>query len=234
MLAYEPGTTYVHRLDPRAKLFVQVAFATAVITRTTPTDVAVLTVLALGILGAARVSPVRGVFAFRFVILLLAAAVLVETLTLNPPHLVVSAARDPALAGYRVVLVLLVSAAYIQTTPIRDSQTAIQWAIPGKPGRALAIGVSFVFRFFPLVRDDLTRARHAVAARLGGERTTADQARIMGTTGVARTIDRSDRLALALRARCLSWNPTPAPLRFTRYDLPAIGFAVAVLVWGFL
>jgi biotin transport system permease protein len=41
-------------------------------------------------------------------------------------------------------------------------------------------------------------------------------------TGLRRVFFRSDRLALALRARCFSWNPTLPPLAFSRLDYPAL------------
>jgi biotin transport system permease protein len=49
-----------------------------------------------------------------------------------------------------------------------------------------------------------------------------------------RAFGRADSLALALRARCFSWNPTLPALRFTWLDaaglLAAVGLLVAAVV----
>jgi biotin transport system permease protein len=57
-----------------------------------------------------------------------------------------------------------------------------------------------------------------MAARLGDERPLSERIRLVGVTGLQRVFLRSDRLALALRARCFSWNPTLPPLSFARRD----------------
>lgn len=48
MLTYEPGDTLAHRLDPRTKLAVQVAFAAAGFAHTTPAGLVALGVVAAG------------------------------------------------------------------------------------------------------------------------------------------------------------------------------------------
>ena len=55
----------------------------------------------------------------------------------------------------------------------------------------------------------------------------------LGRLGLVRAFERADRLALALRARCFSWEPTPPRFRFTAADavvsLLGGGLAVAGL-----
>jgi biotin transport system permease protein len=228
MLVYEPGDTVAHRLDPRTKLFVQVGFAAVAFAHTTPRGLAVLSVLAAGILGAAAVSPLAAAREYRFAAPFLLGAPLVEALRLGPPWFEPSAAVFPALASYRVVLVLAVSAAYVRTTPVRQSRAAIQWLVPGRAGQFLGVGVGLVFRFLPVIQEDLSRIRDAQAARLGSDRSVRDRMRLVATTGINRALGRADRLALALRARCLAWNPTLPPLSFARLDLPALALAAGL------
>jgi biotin transport system permease protein len=138
---------------------------------------------------------------------------------LGPPRIRPADAGEPLLASYRVLLVLLVGAAYVRTTAVRESQAAISWLLPGRVGRVLGLGIGLVFRFLPLLRRDLLAIRDAMAARLGDERPVTDRIRLLTITGISRVFGRSDRLALALQARCLSWNPTLPELRFTRRDV---------------
>jgi biotin transport system permease protein len=57
---------------------------------------------------------------------------------------------------------------------------------------------------------------------------------LAATAGLSRAFGRADRLALALRARCLAWNPTLPALSFSRRDLLGgvlgLGLAVSVVL----
>lgn len=225
MLSYRPGDSLAHRLDPRTKLAVQIAFAAAAFAHTTLEGLAALTVLAAGMLATARTPPIPTLWAYRFALPLLLVGPVLEGLTwigFDP-----AAAFGTALASYRVLLILLVSAAYVQTTPVRASRAAIQRVVPGRAGQFLGMGVAFVFRFLPLLRADIGRIRDAVAARLGTERPVHERMALVTVAGLDRALARADRLSLALRARCFAWNPTLPALSFARLDL-----AVLVLAAG--
>ena len=230
MLTYEPDETLAHRLDPRSKLAFQVGFAIAAIARLSPRALVVLTVVALLALAAARVPLRRALYAYRFALVVLAAAPLVSALTLGRPWLDLEAAIVPALASYRVLLILLVSAAYVRSTSVRDSRAAIQRTIPGKAGQLLGVGVGLVFRFLPVLFADLRTIREASAARLGDQRGPIDRAARVGTLGLSRAFARADRLSLALQARCFSWNPTLPALSFSRLDVPVLALALVLVV----
>ncbi|MFC6905319.1 energy-coupling factor transporter transmembrane protein EcfT [Halalkalicoccus tibetensis] len=230
MLSYSSGDSLAHRLDPRTKLAVQIGFVVAAFAHTTPRGLALLTVLALAILAGARLSPLSALYAYRFALPFLAVGPLIEGVTLSGFDPVT--ARETALASYRVLLILLVSAVYVRSTPVRESRAAIQWTIPGKPGAFLGMGAAFVFRLFPLLVTDLKRAREAMAIRLASERPVHERMALLAVTGVDRALSRADDFSLALRARCFVWNPTLPRLAFARLDTPALGFAAALVVWA--
>lgn len=226
MLSYVSGDSLAHRLDPRSKLAVQIAFAAAAFAHTTPVGLVALTLLALGILAAADTSPVGAIYAYRFALPLLILGPLLEGVTLGgfDPE----AAGETALASYRVLLILLVSAAYVRTTPVRESRAAIQWTVPGRVGQFLGMGTAFVFRLLPLLIADLRRVREAMAARLASERPVHDRMALLAVAGANRAFERADTLSLALRARCFAWNPTLPRLAFSRADLPALALVVVL------
>lgn len=230
MLSYEPDETIAHRLDPRSKLALQMGFAATALAHTTPRALLSLSVLTAIVLVAARVSLWRALVSYQFALVILAIAPLVAAATLGSPWFDLEAGTASARASYRVLLVLLVSAAYVRSTPVRHSRAAIQRTIPGKPGQILGIGVALVFRFLPVLRTDLRAIRDAMAARLGSERSAVDRASTIGVLGLARAFDRADRLALALQARCFAWNPTLPALSFGRIDYPVLVLAVALAV----
>ncbi|WP_312912118.1 energy-coupling factor transporter transmembrane component T family protein [Natronosalvus caseinilyticus] len=234
MLGYEPDDTLAHRLDPRSKLAVQIGFSVAALAHLSPRPLAALTVLALGFLWSADVSPLRALVAYRFALPFLLAAPVVAALSFGPPWLEPGDAVEPTLASYRVLLIVLVSAAYVRSTPVRASRAAIQRTIPGKPGQVLGMGVALVFRFLPVLRADLQSIRDASASRLGTERGLLERVTHLGVTALERAFLRADRLAIAMQARCFAWNPTLPELALTRLDVPAFGLAVALSVSAFV
>lgn len=227
-LAYVPGDSPAHRLDPRSKLLVQVGFAAAAYAYTTPRGLVALTVLAVGALWLADGGR-RSLWGYRFALPFLAVAPLVAGATLGAPWFRVDRAVDTALASYRVLLVLVVTAAYVRSTPVRESRAAIQRTVPGRVGSVLGVGVGLVFRFLPLLVRDLRTAREAIHARGGGSRPVRERMQLVAVAGIDRAFGRADRLGTALSARCLAWNPTLPRLAFGRLDAVAVGIAVVLL-----
>jgi biotin transport system permease protein len=234
MVSYVPGDSFVHRLDPRTKLGVQAAFALAAFAHTTPAGLTVLTAVALCVVAAAETPLVGTLRSYRSFLPFLVAGPAMAAVTLRPPYVVPADAVGPALASYRVVLVLLVSTAYVRTTPVRDSRAAIQRVVPGRVGVLLGAGVGFVLRFFPLLQRDLRTIRSAMAARLGDRNSLTERMRLVSETGLRRVFLRADRFALALQARCFAWNPTLPELSFGRADAVGLVVAAALAVGALL
>lgn len=228
MLTYERDGTLAHRLDPRSKLLAQVGFAVAVFAHGSALALGVLTGIAFLALAAARLSPLRVLRAYWFVVVLLAVTPLFAAVRFGSPWVAPRAAAESVVAGYRVILVLFVSGAYVRSTPVRGTRAAIQRHVPGRPGQLLGVGVGLVFRFFPLVLRDLQSARAAIRARAGDRRSAIERTRRLVLVGLGRALGRADRLALALRARCFAYNPTLPPLAFSWLDYPLVALAVAL------
>ncbi len=225
-----PGTSLAHRLDPRTKLCFQIGFALAAFAHTTPLGLVALTVVALAVLWLSSTPLLPTLRAYRGFAPFLIAGPLLGGVALGPPWFVLARAVDPALASYRVVLVLLVSTAYIRTTPVRVSRAAVQRLVPGRPGALLGSGLGFLLRFLPLMRADLATVRDAMNARLAEQRPLHERMRLVAVTGLRRVFRRSDTLALALQTRCYSWNPTLPRLRLSRLDVPVLGVAALLVL----
>ncbi len=217
-LSYVPDDAPAHRFDPRAKLLFQVGFAAAAYAYTTPQGLITLTLVAAVALRLAGGGP-RSLWPYRFALPFLVVAPFVAGATLGDPWFRLDRAADTALASYRVVLVLVVAAAYVRSTRIRDSRAAIQHTIPGRAGALLGVGVALVFRFLPLLKRDLLTTREAIAARGGGALSVHERMRLVAAAGITRAFERADRLGVALSARCFAWNPTLPRLAFGRVDV---------------
>jgi len=228
MLTYEPDGTLAHRLDPRSKMAFQIGFAVAAFARADAAWVAGLAVVAAVALVAARVSPVAVVRSYWFVFLILAGGPILATVTLWSPWVRPTAAVEPAIEVARIALVFFVGAAYIRSTPVRETRAAIQRNVPGRTGQGFGVGVALTFRFVPVLRRDLVAVREAMQARGGASRSVVDRAQRIGMLGLTRAFERADRLSIALRARCFAWNPTLPALAFGRADYPVALAGVAL------
>ncbi|MEF8852803.1 MAG: energy-coupling factor transporter transmembrane component T [Haloarculaceae archaeon] len=229
MLSYAPGGTVAHGLDPRAKLGFQAGFAVAALAADSLAWLGAVYAVGGVALLAARLSPRSVARDYRVVLAVLGLAPLLAGVAPGPPWFRVDPALRSALAVARVPPVLAVSAAYVRTTPVRETRAALQRSLPGRAGRLLGVGVGLVFRFFPLVVEDLLTVRGALWARAGQRRPPWARARLLAVRGLDRTLARSERLTLALRARCFAWNPTLPGLRYRRRDylVTAVGLALA-------
>jgi len=230
MLSYRPGETVVHRLDPRSKLLFQLGFAVAVFTHSSATVLGGLSIVAVVALGLCRLSPVTVARAYWFLLLLLAVAPIIATVRFLPPGIEPERAIPSAVAGYRVLLILCLSGAFVVTTPVRGTRAAVQRHVPGRIGQLLGVGVGIVFRLFPLLQSDLRRTQLAIDARAGGQRSTVDRTQLLVTAGLRRILERGETLGFALRARCFAWNPTLPALSFSRLDYPVVALAVVLAV----
>jgi biotin transport system permease protein len=223
------ATSYAVELDPRTKLAVQFAAATLVLA-SPRAGLAVVVVLALVACAAARVDPLTTLWGARAIVPLLVAAPVVESLSLAAPWVVPADAVAPAVAVARVPPLYLLGAAYAASTTPRESRAAVTWLIPGRTGVVLGSGVELLFRLLPRMRADLASARRAANARLLDQRSAFERIRVIGVTGVSRAFRRADALALGLRARAFSTNPTLPRLALSRADAPALALSVLLLV----
>jgi len=230
MLTYEPGRTVAHRLDPRSKIAFQLGFAVAVFAAPTVEWLAAAIVVGVLCPLAARLSPLRALRAYWFVFLVLAVGPVVGGVALGPPWFRIAPALESLRAVARVVPVLLVSAAFVHSTPVRDTRAAIQRTVPGRPGQLLGVGVALTVRFIPVVRADVGRLRDAIRARNGDTRSLRDRVSRLATLSVLRALARSDRLDTALRARCFAYNPTLPALGFGRLDYPVLAASLALVL----
>lgn len=228
MLRYTPGQTLAHRLDPRSKLAFQFGFAIAAVTVIRPEWTLFMFGLGVISLWAAGLSVRVALREYWIVLATLAIVPVIAGITLSFPFFDLDSALGSAQAISRVVPVLLVSAAFVYSTPVRDTRAAIQQTVPGKVGQLLGVAVSLTVRFIPLVRRDVLQVREAIRARGGDVRSVADRAGRITVLSAARALSRSERLSLALQARCFAWNPTLPRLRLRFADYVVLLCALAL------
>lgn len=234
MLTYRPGRTLAHRLDPRSKIAFQLGFAVATLGLPAYPWLAALLALAVGCSLAAGLSPARALRAYWVVLVVLALGPLLGGVVLGPPWFRVDGALASLQSVARIVPLLLVSGAFVVSTPVRDTRAAIQRTVPGRAGQLLGVGVALTFRLLPVVRADVGRVRAAIRARGGETRPLSDRVRRLATLSIRRSLARADRLAVALQARCFAYEPTLPELRLSRTDLAVLAAAGLLAVTPFV
>ncbi len=221
MLTYHPGTSLAHALDPRTKLFLQLCCAVPIIL-VSPLILPALTLGVIAIVTTAHLNLSETIYSYRFVAIVLLLAPVLEGLTIQPPWFSLTEAFPPAIASYRVALLILISTVYIHTTAPRDSRAAIQRTIPGKPGQFLGVGVMIIFHIFPRIITAITQLRAAMQARLSQSRPVTRQIELLTTNTLILLFQQSNQYSNALQTRCFAWNPTLPALKFDKIDLIAI------------
>ncbi|MFT4947137.1 MAG: biotin transport system permease protein [Natronomonas sp.] len=230
MLAYNPGDSVIHRLDPRSKLLFQFGFAIAAFVGPSVPRLLGLFVLGAVAVRTAGLPVLQALWSYRVVLAVLVIAPLIAGTTAGAPWFRVARAAESGLSVARVVPILLVSAAYIHATPVRETRSAIQRTIPGRAGQLIGTGVALTVRYVPVLRGDVREVRDALAVRGGDQRPFYKRAGRTVALSLRRAFDRSDRLAVALEARCFAWNPTLPQLQFSRADyLVAAGGCVLAI-----
>lgn len=234
MFRYRPVDRFAHTLDPRSKLFFQAAFVAGTVLDRSLTGLLLWTCIAGIALWAAGLGLRAGLWQFRYPIAVIAIGIFVAGVTIGDPWFATDDALTSARAGYAISLALLVSGAYLASTPIRETQAAVRWLIPGQVGRVLGVGIGLVARLLPVLWGDLRRLRRARQARLGTQRRWSARIGELGIAMLDRTFTRADRLSLALQSRCLSWNPTLPSLSLSPRDLLVITSGAAVVIVALL
>lgn len=230
MLRYSPGDSVIHRLDPRSKLLFQFGFAIAAFVQPSVPRLAALVLCGALTVRLAGLGVLRALWSYRIVLAVLAIAPLIAGATVGPPWIRPDPAVESGLSVARVVPILLISAAYVSATPVRETRAALQRTIPGRPGQLIGTGVALTIRYVPVLQADFREVRHALAARGGDRRPVHKRAGRLVVLSLQRALDRSDQLAVALEVRCFAWNPTLPRLTFSRKDylVAAVGVALSV------
>jgi energy-coupling factor transport system permease protein len=252
---YYPGTSVIHRLDPRAKFVAISALAVALFVRDS--------FLTLGLYAAAALLAymLSGVpaswfwRAFRPLLWLVALTFLVQVLfapgdpffTFGPLHLSWPGLELAAYLSLRLVVLVLIGSVLTLTTPPIALTDGLAWL--GRPLRRLrvptdelALMVTIALRFIPTLlveMDTIMRAQRARGAEFGrgGLRARARALVPVLVPLFVLSFRRADELALAMEARCYRPGVRRTrlyPLRGRPADVVVLVVTAAVIAAGLL
>jgi len=252
---YYPGTSLIHRLDPRAKFVAVTALAVALFVRDSFLTLAVYAVAALAAYLLSGVPASWFWRAFR-PLLWLVALTFVAQVVFAPGepffsfgfiHLSWRGLELAAFLSLRLVVLVLAGSVLVLTTPPIALTDGLAWL--GRPLRRLrvptdelALMVTIALRFIPTLlveMDTIMRAQRARGAdfRHGGVRERTRALVPVLVPLFVLSFRRADELALAMEARCYRPGVVRTrlhPLRARWADAVFLAATAAVIVAGLL
>lgn len=224
LFVYRPGTSPVHRLDARMKLALVAAASLIGLRLDFPALGLMALALAAVAVGCRRSLRIRA-GELRWIGLLLAFVCAARVLSAEgAPYFSLmgldiarEGLREGALAGLRLGLVFLIGALLVGTTRSTEIKAGIQWflkPLPFIPAARVGTMLGLLIRFLPVIFEEISRISDAQRARaVENRRNPLRRLVALGAATLRRVFTRSDRLALALEARCYSEARTPAVLK---------------------
>ena len=244
-LAYRPGASALHRLDPRLKLLLAALASAASLHGGLPGLVWVGGVLVAGALSA-RVRPDAAAGELRWLAVLLAfvfAARACATdgtpaFTLLGATVTTEGLVEGGVVCLRLVLAYLIGALIVATTRSSEIRAAVRWylkPVPLVPADRVATMLGLLVRFVPMILEESARTAEAQRARaVENRRNPLYRLTRMGLPLMRRIFAASDRLTLAMEARCYTEARTAPQLATDRRDWLVFAAAAAALAPGLI
>lgn len=245
LFGFTPGNSRLHRMDVRYKL-PMLALISLTIMATSLTGLTVLSLLLLALVVYLRLSIGRLLGEMRYFAVFLVFVGVTRLLAGWPPPVLViwpappppEALREAFRLCWQLSLIVLSSLLFTSTTRAADVRTALTWMltpIPFAPARRVALMISLLVRFVPLVLQEARLLAEAQRARLIDLRKNPFyRLNCFATALLRRIFIKADQLTEALEARCFSETQSEPIPRCGYRDwgllLPLLGVC-GVLVW---
>lgn len=229
ILAFQPGISLLHRLDARSKLILLVLLDLIALS-VSPLRLFPITALLL-VLGIIQKLPFfmllrqTRLFYLMLLFVLLARSITTpgfEILTVASFSMTQEGIHSGAIYCWRLLLVLYFGILFIRTTKILDIKAAIQWflkPLPWVPEKRLAMMISLMLRFLPLILEKSGTISDAQKARgIEQIRNPLRRLRLFSVALLSAVFKTADQLAIAMEARSYSENRSDPILNFQAID----------------
>ncbi|WP_033195923.1 energy-coupling factor transporter transmembrane component T family protein [Streptomyces xiaopingdaonensis] len=238
-MLYQPGGTFLHRADARAKIAaILVVLVLALMTTRIDVLVVLTAVVVVGLAASARITPASYAKALLLIIPLILLLTLLQALVQGGPALAtvagVSLSREGVLLGLGIGMRLFAMGICFYGFSVTTSPSDIALALnkAGLPYK-FAYLTSFAFRFLPLLQDEARTLLTAMAVR--GSAETSSRHPIRRGRAIVRmlfpmlagSMKRSSDIALSMELRGYS-----LPGRRTFYRTTSFRAADALLIAG--
>lgn len=242
---FRPGTSIVHTLDPRTKLFLVCLSSLSILSAGFFACLICLGILMI-LLHQVSVGPMALVKQLKFFILFLVLIILVRALT-TPGDALISifgtslthqGLIQGSLVALRFFLVMVLGLIFAASTPPSNFKAAIQWLlapIPFVPEKRVGMMISLSLRFLPMILNQTRETNQAIQARCGSQqKNPVKKMTDLGLALMRKTILSADNLAMSMEARCYSEVRTDPALSLGPKDPLAIAAGTGLSLFFFL
>ncbi len=239
VVGYRPGRSRLHRMDPRVKL-AAVALLSAAGMGAGPDGLLLLSAILLAAGFGAGLSPFRFLSELRYFFLLLVGVALVRAWAVPGPPLVAlpgvtlseTGLREGLLIAGRLGAVAAIGLLLVATTRTAAVRDALIWLfrpVPGLPEGRIAVMLSLLVRFLPVILLRAGETADAQRARcVERRRNPVYRLRRFSVPLLRRVFLDADALAAAMDARCHSDHRSPPAFRFSRPDAVALALVLCL------
>ncbi|MFC1895768.1 energy-coupling factor transporter transmembrane component T family protein [Thermodesulfobacteriota bacterium] len=221
---YEPGHSYMHRLDVRFKLGCLAVISASLVGAGTGQMIGLSTLTALALVGSRTCigKLLRDLaYAVPLLVLVVGARALagLEQSEAEAGQWAASAAglRAGGLIAWRLSIVLVLGSIVAATTRAGTIRDAVEWLlrpVPLIPETRVGIMVGLTARFIPVILDETHGTMDAQKARaVENRKNPVYRAKKLVPPILGRAFTQAGELADAMAARCYSDNRTPAEFR---------------------
>ena len=239
VLGFHTGDSVLHKLDVRFKLLFLVAISLSSLKAFVP-SLSLLTLVMMVALISAGLPLKTALKDLHYVFLLLLFVFLARSLSVPGSPVVefkaVSVTREGLYEGaivcWRLVIVIMTGLSFILTTRSSEIKAAVEWMLkpfPWVPAKRIAIMLSLIVRFIPVIFEQAQKTAEAQRARgVENRKNPVYRLKMFGIPLMRRIFERADKLALAMEARCYSENRTDSLLSSGVRDWIALSCVVCL------
>lgn len=241
VFSYRPGGSVLHALDVRFKL-VFLAVISAAVLKAYPLALSVLTFSFIVIIIHTHL-PIKSVIKeLRYFLIFLFFVFLARALStpgspaieFGPMAITRPGLLMGALVCWRLVIIVLAGLSFVSTTRPSEIKAAVEWFLrpfPFVPGKRVAVMMSLIMRFIPVVFCKAKETADAQRARgVENRKNPVYRLKKLVFPIVRRTFENADELAVAMEARCYSENRTDPGLSSSRRDWIALFLVICVCI----
>ena len=239
VLGFHAGNSVLHKLDVRFKLLFVVVISLSSLKAFVP-SLSLLTLVLMVALMSAGLSLKTALKDLRYVFWLLLFVFMARSLSVPGSSVIefksVSVTREGLYEGaivcWRLVIVIMTGLSFVLTTRSSEIKAAVEWMLkpfPWVPAKRIAIMLSLIVRFIPVIFEQAKKTTEAQRARgVENRKNPVYRLKMFGIPLMRRVFERADNLALAMEARCYSENRTDSLLSSDIRDWIALAGVVGL------
>lgn len=249
---YCPGTSLIHRLDPRMKIILSILYIVTIFLAKGVTSFVLLTLSAVLLVGLTQISPamiLRGMRPLLFIIIFTAVINIFwltgDTLLfrLGPIRVYLEGIINAVLIIVRIVLLIIATSTFLTytTPPLALTDGLEQLLAPLKklhvPVHEFSMMMTIALRFIPTLIDETQKIMNAQKARGADFSTGSLMARAKALIPILiplfiSAFRRADELATAMECRCYTGGEGRTRMNVLRSTAKDWVFLAAVLLLG--